>query len=97
VHRYEGGGFKFCPEADYSDGLLDICAVGNIAKGTILMALPFAFSGRHYIFRGIEHYRAKSLRLEISEPLWVHTDGEVEEPARTVTMTCHAGRLRLLC
>ncbi|MDR0219865.1 MAG: diacylglycerol kinase family lipid kinase [Lachnospiraceae bacterium] len=97
VHRFEGGGFKFCPQADYTDGLLDICAVGNIAKGTMLMALPFAFSGKHYIFRGIEHYRAKTLRLEVSEPLWVHTDGEVEEPAKAVTMTCQAGKLTLLC
>ena len=31
VHKYEGGGFLFCPEASYKDGLLDICAVGNIS------------------------------------------------------------------
>ncbi|MDE5679579.1 MAG: diacylglycerol kinase family lipid kinase, partial [Lachnospiraceae bacterium] len=27
-HRYEGGGFKFCTDADDTDGIIDLCVVG---------------------------------------------------------------------
>lgn len=96
VHQYEGGGFKFCPDADYRDGLLDICAVGNIPKWLILIALPTAFSGEHYRFNGIDRYSASSLCLETSIPLWVHTDGEVSVKSNSITMTCEKDRLQLL-
>ena len=39
-HRYEGGGFMFCPSANDHDGVLDLCSVGNISKGLVLLALP---------------------------------------------------------
>lgn len=45
VHRYEGGGFRFCPEADDRGGLLDVCAVGDLPRLAVLLALPTAFSG----------------------------------------------------
>ncbi|MCL2718942.1 MAG: diacylglycerol kinase family lipid kinase [Lachnospiraceae bacterium] len=98
VHKFEGGGFKFCPDADYTDGLLDICVVGGLPKIIlILFALPTAFSGKHFIFPEIDSYRCKTMRIEVSTPLWVHTDGEVEDPAREVVMTCHSQKLRMLC
>lgn len=40
---YEGGGFKFCPEAFGSDGFLDIMVVANLSKFKILCLLPTAF------------------------------------------------------
>lgn len=73
---YEGGGFKFAPLADYRDGLLDLCVVGDLSKALILLALPTAFFGRHYMFRGITAYRARKVEIQTSAPLWVHTDGK---------------------
>ena len=81
---------------DYGDGLLDICAVGNIPKWLILIALPTAFCGQHYRFNGIDRYSASSLCLETSIPLWVHTDGEVTVKSSSITMSCEKGRLQLL-
>jgi YegS/Rv2252/BmrU family lipid kinase len=97
VHKFEGGGFKFAPNADYTDGLLDVCLVGDISTPRILSALPSAFKGKHFKFKGIDEYRCHSLRVEVSDPLWVHTDGEVEQPAKKVEMICLANKLRLLC
>jgi len=97
VHKYEGGGFKFCPDADHTDGLLDICVVGSIPKPVIILALPTAFFGKHRIFPGIDSYRCKTMRVEVSDPLWVHTDGEVENPTKVATMTCHSKKLHMLC
>lgn len=88
IHQYEGGGFMFCPNADYHDGLLDICAVGNIAKPVIFYALPTAFSGKHYRYKGIERYHAKKMRICCDAPLWVHTDGEPILRSNDITLTC---------
>lgn len=95
-HQYEGGGFKFCPDADYRDGMLDICAVGNIPKWLVLLALPTAFKGYHYRFKGIDRYAASKIHLETSAPLWVHTDGEVSRQSSSITLTCEKEKLRFL-
>lgn len=95
-HQYEGGGFKFCPDADYQDGLLDVCAVGNIPKWLVILALPTAFKGKHYRFQGIDHYAASKIHLETSSPLWVHTDGEVSVRSSSITLTCEKEKLKFL-
>lgn len=96
IHQYEGGGFMFCPDADYHDGLLDICSVGNIPKLLVLLALPTAFSGKHYMFKGINRYSAKTLKITTSAPLWVHTDGEVSVKADSITLVCEKNKLQML-
>lgn len=88
IHRFEGGGFMFCPKADDSDGLLDLCAVGDLPKLLVLLALPTAFRGKHYRFQGITAYRARQFTLEADTPLWVHTDGEVSCRSRRITVSC---------
>ena len=96
LHQYEGGGFKFCPDANYSDGLIDVCAVGNIPKWLVLLALPTAFFGKHYIFKGIDHYTAHKIHLETSAPLWVHTDGEVTRKSNSITISCEKEKIQFL-
>lgn len=95
-HQYEGGGFKFCPDADYQDGLLDVCAVGNIPKWLVILALPTAFKGKHFRFQGIDRYAASKIHLETSSPLWVHTDGEVSQKSSSITLTCEKEKLKFL-
>ena len=95
-HPYEGGGFMFCPGADCQDGILDICAVGNVPKWKVLIALPTAFKGKHYRFKGVDSYHASSVHLNASAPLWVHTDGEVIAQTTSVTASCLKQRLQLL-
>ena len=96
IHQYQGGGFKFCPDADYHDGLLDVCAVGDIPKWLVLLALPTAFKGSHYRFNGIDRYIASKIHLETSSPLWVHTDGEVSTKSSSITLTCEKEKLHFL-
>ncbi|MBD5479631.1 MAG: YegS/Rv2252/BmrU family lipid kinase [Lachnospiraceae bacterium] len=95
-HRYEGGGFKFCPDADDTDGVLDLCVVGNIPKIVILFALPTAFFGKHFLFPGVNHYSAEHVRLEASAPLWLHTDGEALEKTKMLEIDCHHGDIRFI-
>lgn len=95
-HPYEGGGFYFCPQADNSDGLLDLCVVGDLPRLFLLFALPTAFFGKHYIFPKIDHYTASSIRLKTSAPLWVHTDGEVSTKSSQISISCLKQRIRFL-
>lgn len=88
-HRYEGGGFKFCPDAVDDDGILDICSAAKILpKWVILLVLPSAFFGKHFLFPGITPYKAKTLELRFSAPVWIHTDGEVLRKDDHVSITC---------
>lgn len=75
-HKYEGGGFKFCPDAKYDDGVLDVIVAHDISKFRILTILPQAFSGKHVGKRGIEVYTCKKATVNSVASLPVHTDGE---------------------
>ena len=96
VHRFEGGGFKFCPSADCSDGTMNMCAVHGKSPLGILIALPFAFFGLHGIFRGIDLLEFKTARLTTSVPLWLHTDGEVWQKASEISVRTFPQKLRII-
>lgn len=87
-HRFEGGGFMFCPDADDSDGILNLCAVEKLSIRKVLVALPLAFKGKHFRVDGVEPYNAKKVQITTSAPLWVHTDGEVSTKSDNITVTC---------
>ena len=87
VHHYEGGGFKFCPDAVDNDGLLDFCAAADASKLKVLRILPTAYDGKHVRFREIKMLRGKKATIEADKPMWVQTDGEVKAQARKITVS----------
>lgn len=95
-HKFEGGGFKFCPDAVYDDGQIDLCTVGDISPMTFIGALPKAMKGTHLGIKGIEPYRARTVRVQTGLPLWVHTDGEVCTKASDITFTLCKEQVRLI-
>lgn len=96
LHKYEGGGFMFAPDANANDGLLNMCAVGDLSKLLILFALPAAFKGKHFRFKGVNPYCADSLTIETSQPLWVHTDGEVTRRSNHIRVNCEKDAIRMI-
>lgn len=96
LHRYEGGGFMFCPDADAADGYLNLCAVGDSPKPLLLLALPPAFKGKHYFMKGVTPYCAKKVRIETSIPYWLHTDGEVWRKTTAFTVTCEHHAIQMI-
>lgn len=88
IHRFEGGGFKFCPTADCTDGRFELCVAGDVPKPVILLALPTAFFGKHYMVPGIHAFHAEKITIKTNKPLWVHTDGEVHEMADFLEISC---------
>lgn len=74
--KYEGGGFKFCPDASPSDGYLDVIVVDSLSKPKVLCCLPTAFFGKHTHFYGIHIFRCKKIDIHSETKLAVHKDGE---------------------
>lgn len=74
--KYEGGGFKFCPDASPSDGYLDVIVVDSLSKPKVLCCLPTAFFGKHTRFNGIHIFRCKQIDIHSEATLAVHKDGE---------------------
>ncbi|MDO4291830.1 MAG: diacylglycerol kinase family lipid kinase [Eubacteriales bacterium] len=96
LHRFEGGGFCFCPQADAQDGLLDLCVVDRVPRWKFPLIIPFALRGRHYRFSGVEHYRAGRVEIKTSEPLWVQTDGEIPGKLDRIRISVEKQKLRFV-
>ena len=74
---YEGGGFKFCPDADNNDGLLDLCIATPKSNAAFFKIFPSGYDGSHVKFPVIHMDRGADIHVKSSAPQWVHTDGEV--------------------
>jgi diacylglycerol kinase (ATP) len=72
---YYGGGMKICPDADPSDGLLDITIVHSASRAKLLRLLPETFSGRFVRDPCVERLRARTVRVERPD-LVGYGDGE---------------------
>lgn len=89
-----GGGMRIAPQADPTDGLLDVVIIGPVRASAALSLLRGVFSGRHAGHPSVRIERAS--RVEISGPdLQVHGDGEPIEPL-PVTCSVLPGALRVL-
>jgi diacylglycerol kinase (ATP) len=75
--RFYGGGMKICPGASRTDGLLDLCVVGDATRFEVLRLLPKVFSGGHAGHPKVEMLRARRVRLEGRSEVEVEVDGEL--------------------
>lgn len=96
VHRYEGGGLMFCPDAKYDDGMLDVCAAHNLWKLKVLRILPTAYKGEHTRFKGIDTYKCKKITIVSEKPAPIHADGESCGVHSEVTMMLNATQLKMI-
>ena len=93
---YEGGGFKFCPDASSEDGMLDVIIVNGLSVLKILFLLPLAFGGKHVGFKGITILRCRKVRAEAELPLPLHTDGEPGFPRRAIEAEITGSKLNVI-
>lgn len=91
IHEKEGGGVPFCPNADATDGLLDVCLVKQMPKLKLLLAVIMVYMKQHYRFRDITAYRCKSMKVELDTPQWFHMDGETSVKIQEIQLECHSG------
>lgn len=93
---YEGGGFKFCPNASPGDDMLDLIVVSGLSKLKILALLPTAYRGWHTRFRGIHIYRCRTADISVSSTLPVHTDGEPAARCPMIKVFLEPAKLRVI-
>lgn len=74
--KYEGGGFPFCPNANPSDGLLDIIVVEGMSRLKLILCLLSSLFRKHTYFQGVHMIRCQNVTLRTPVALAVHKDGE---------------------
>jgi len=75
--RYTGGTMMMAPEADATDGWLDVVRMGPLARSELVRAFPRIFKGTHREMEQYEGARAKQVELSLDGPVDVMVDGEV--------------------
>lgn len=93
---YEGGGFKFAPEADPGDGQLDVIAAHGIGIPKVLFLLPLALMGKHTGFKGITLIKCREVHIQSERVLPLHTDGEPGFPRGDIRVRLTGSRLSVI-
>lgn len=93
-----GGSYRFAPDADPTDGKLDVCLVRRVSLPRFLLAIPRVIRGRHTTMREVSLVQTAKIVIRSPEaPLLVHMDGELREPGtRECTVRLDRARLQVL-
>ncbi len=75
--KTSGGGFMLNPSAEIDDEYLNACIADNVSKLRILQLLPKAIFGKHTKEPEINLLQFKRAKITLSEPHFVHSDGEI--------------------
>jgi diacylglycerol kinase (ATP) len=73
--RY-GHALRIAPDANMTDGLLDLCFVRRIGKLKLLVLFSIVYWGRHTKLPYVSMSRAESFILETERPIPLFADGE---------------------
>lgn len=77
VGQTYGGGFRICPEACATDGVLDVCiAHPPLTRALAIGIFLLAKDAHHTRFKQLEFRRTRSLNISFDNPLAVQIDGE---------------------
>jgi diacylglycerol kinase (ATP) len=74
--QYVGGGFKMAPNADVSDGLLDLNIIEDMPILKRLVCLPAARKGKHLGLSEVDCRQIATVEISSPSRLVAHMDGE---------------------
>src|SRR5437588_2634683 len=74
--RYFAGGMKILPEADPSDGMLDVLVWGDVSKVDLALNLHKLYRGTHVTHPKATIRRAHQVTVTPEAPLPIEVDGE---------------------
>ncbi len=87
--RCFGGGMRIAPKAQLADGLFDVVLIGRMSRVQTFANIPRLYRGTHIGRPGIEHFRARVVRVEPTGPEALNFEAEGEFiGAGAATITC---------
>lgn len=72
-----GGMFWIAPMADNTDGKLDLLVADPVSRLRTIGLLPKILAGKHIGEKEVSHVAVRRVRVEATEPVLSHLDGEV--------------------
>ncbi len=98
IHPYEGGGFRFAPQANPTDGKLTVSVVSHGSKRKLIPLLVSAYFGfrRKKHLKGIRSYECREVRIHTEQPMAVHADGESCMCQDDLQIQCIEKKLRMI-
>lgn len=92
--RYYGGGFNPVPEADPTDGILDVLLVKKVSRLKVLEVVNKYKNGKYAQYPDlIRHFRTDKLTIRCDKPTSINLDGELRV-AETVEISVAPEKLR---
>ena len=92
--RFYGGGFNPIPEADPSDGMLDILLVNKVSRAQVPTLIGKYKDGRYKELSHVARYfRSDSIRILCDKPTAINLDGE-QRTAQVVDMSIADEKIR---
>lgn len=76
IGKYNGGGMKQLPFADYNDGKLDLTIITTMSKFKMVISLPRLSSGSFTKMKQVRTFQAKEMEMRSSAQVHVEADGE---------------------
>jgi diacylglycerol kinase (ATP) len=89
-----GGGMLICPDADHSDGLLDVTMVSSASRTKLIRLFPTVFKGTHTTLDEVRTARAKVITVDCPG-INAYADGEFVCPL-PVEVSAVPGALKIL-
>jgi len=74
--QFFGDGMRIAPQADLTDGKLDVCRISTINPFKLFCMFPTVYFGHHLWMSEVEYSQAESVRVETEPPLEIYADGE---------------------
>lgn len=83
-NSFYGGGMKVAPNAELSDGLLDLIVVGPVSRFRFVADFPKVFAGKHVDGSNVTETKVREVAIDSADPFVVYADGDplTELPAR---------------
>ncbi len=92
--RFYGGGFNPVPEADPTDGLMDVLLVKQVSRALVPVVVGKYKNGRYAeLPKWVRHFKTKSLKILCDKPNAINLDGELRT-ATEIRMTISDKKIR---
>lgn len=74
--QFYGDGMRIAPQADFTDGKLDICEISTMNPFKLFCMFPTIYSGHHLLSSKVKYSKAEKAALETDPTQEIYADGE---------------------